>query len=513
VPAPAYESISSSAKPAPSILQIAERVNAHPYQVLPVWIIAYFVVFANPAMRPLWYDELTTLYIAKSPSLEHFFKCLTSVDLAPPLQFVLVKLSMLLFGESPWSVRLPGILGYLVGSLAVFHVVFKRFGGNVGLAILGIFWSIYPAVSALDARPYGLLVGFLGLGLLCWTQAIQTGEGRWTKWHTGLVASISGMFLTHCFSPFFAAALGVGELMRTYRTHRLDKRLWAAILLPLVWLPGYIPLIRNAQGVLFPQAFRTHALMPVLFYVVLILPILPIAITLAVVLFRRRKEPPKWHQLLESHELAFCAAGLMAPVVVIAYSVWSHVPFWLRYGAPACVAFAFIISPMLASVLRNTMASLMSALVILLLFCMVKAGSGELGGPVQTTTHWYRSIKPDLPFVTASGLCFVEMDYREPLDFKKRLHYLTDRESAVRIRHATLFEGLTQVKELFPITGSVSSYPEFVKTNRHFLLFATPDAPEDWLYIKLKEDGAKIELLHDELTAYRDHQVYEVTLR
>jgi hypothetical protein len=56
-------------------------------------------------------------------------------------------------------------------------------------------------------------------------------------------------------------------------------------------------------------------------------------------------------------------------------------------------------------------------------------------------------------------------------------------------------------------------YREFVSRNRQFLVLGTAGFPEDWLLPKLQEDGAQIRLLQNVKTGYRDHELYEVTLR
>ena len=66
---------------------------------------------------------------------------------------------------------------------------------------------------------------------------------------------VSDAFL--CFSPPFAAAIGVGELVRTAVSKRIDKRIWAAILLPLCVLPLYVPVVSNlVHGLLTPHALE-----------------------------------------------------------------------------------------------------------------------------------------------------------------------------------------------------------------------------------------------------------------
>src|SRR5208282_1183540 len=116
-----------------------------------------------------------------------------------------------------------------------------------------------------------------------------------------------------------------------------------------------------------------------------------------------------------------------------------------------------------------------------------------------------------LPFVTASGATFLEMDQREASGFTGRLYYLTDRESAVR-NHSTIFEEVfPPVKKWFPIRAKIEPYREFVTHNQEFLVLGTRGFPEDWLLQKLEQDGARITLLEHRKTGYQDRELYQVS--
>ena len=133
--------------------------------------------------------------------------------------------------------------------------------------------------------------------------------------------------------------------------------------------------------------------------------------------------------------------------------------------------------------------------------------------PAPVASTMYRQVSPELPFVTASGLTFLEMDHREDSRFVKRLYYLTDTPSAIRYAHATIFEGLPILARYFPVRATVIPYQSFLATHDRFLVFATPDYPEDWLLDKLRDDGAAIRQICQIHTDYRDQMLYEVAIR
>jgi len=500
---------SSPAPPHPMVSFIERR----PDVVLPVWIIAYFAVLWRAAHRPLWYDELFSYYVSMSPTWERFIGSVRNVDLNPPLSYLFVRSSVALFGDTPFAVRLPCMLGFLAASLIVYRLITKRLGAGFGLAALGIFWSSSLTQFAVEARPYGLLLAFFTIGMLCWLNAAEAD--RWTLWHAGLAIAIAAMFLTHCFSLPFAAAIGAGELARAIVSRRIDRRVWTMLIVPLSVLPIYVPLARNAGAILFPPEFAATLAGIPKFYLVALFPLLPAMIT--ILLFwlpgRRSGRPVPWGELAQPHEIVFSIAAVLAPTVTISYSIWNHSPFWPRYGIGIVLGVTLILTALLAvAIRRNPGVSRVAAVNILILFCVTKAGTGHLAEEYENPSTAYRTIRPDLPFVTASALTFLDMDHREVPALVSRLYYLTDPESALRY-HSTIFEGMPTVKKWFPVQANVAAYRDFTSRNRQFLVLGTRSYPEDWLLWKLQEDGAQIRLLDDRKTGYHDRELYEVTLR
>ncbi len=496
-----------------ALSRLAILIDRRPGLVLPVWIATYFAVLWSPAHRPLWFDELFTYYIALSPTWEHFWGSIRLLDLNPPLGYLLVRASIVLFGDSPFVARLPSMLGYLMASLIVYRLVTRRMGGALGLAALSILWSFSLTEYAVEARPYGVLLGLFGIAMLCWLRAIEATH--WTKWHTGLAAAIVGMLLTHCFSPVFAGAIGAGELVRTIVLRRIDKRVWVALIAPLCLVPLYIPLVRNAQTLNQPHAFEASLSTIPMFYLRVVLPVLPVIAVMLVawIAGRNKGSSVAWRDLARPHEIGFAIAALVLPTVIIFYCIATRAAWGDRYGSCAAIGGCLILTALLAAVTkRKANVSAAAAALILILFFFTKAGTQVVMEPFGNESTSYRTIRPDLPFVAACGMTYLEMDHREPPEFIKRLYYLTDKESAFSYVHASAFDGYAVVRQWFPIRANLSPYHDFVEHNRHFLVLATPDCPLEWLLLKLRDDGAQIRLIQDLKTGYRDRDLYEVTL-
>jgi hypothetical protein len=500
-------------RPAVSFAAIASLIDRRPYLVLPIWIAAYFVVLWRVAHRPLWYDELFTYYVSMAPTWKSFVADIRFVDLNPPLSYFFVRSSITLFGDSPFSTRLPSLLAFLIASLVPSHLMARRFGGAFGLIALGVFWSSTLTAYAVEARPYALLLAFFSISLWCWLNSI--GTSRWTKWHTGLAAANVAMMLTHCFAPILIAAIGAGELVRSVETRRIDRRVWVTVIAPLSLVLFYVPLVRNAQALIYPAQFEATALTIPAFYLRLTVLLLPAICTIPLLRFLgKERQPVRWLDLLRPHEGAFCAAALLGPIAIIVYSIWSGVPFWDRYAVGAILGASILITALCVfAARRGTGRGIAGAVIILVLFCFLNGRTGVLLERYENSSAGYRAIQPDLPFVTASGLTFLEMDHRESPEFIRRLYYLTDRESAIRYAHASIFEELPRVARYFPVRGNITPYREFIKQNPQFIVLGTPGFPEDWLLEKLHDDGAEIHLVLNQKNGYRDRQLFQVRVR
>jgi hypothetical protein len=104
------------------------------------------------------------------------------------------------------------------------------------------------------------------------------------------------------------------------------------------------------------------------------------------------------------------------------------------------------------------------------------------------------------------------MNKREGDSFLSRVYYLTDRAAATKYTHASIFEVFGSLHTWFPIRSEVVPYREFIRERRHFLVYGTIDAPEDWLLPKLMDDGARVRFLGEMHRGYKDATVFDVQL-
>jgi 4-amino-4-deoxy-L-arabinose transferase-like glycosyltransferase len=88
----------------------------------------YILLVYRQVQRPIWYDELITLFIARAPTIHDFFRLLYKWDLTPPALHVLVRISIAIFGSNKAGVRLPSILAFYSASFLLFTYAKRKLG-------------------------------------------------------------------------------------------------------------------------------------------------------------------------------------------------------------------------------------------------------------------------------------------------------------------------------------------------------------------------------------------------
>ena len=305
------------------------------------WLAVVVRKFA--AVRPLWYDELFTLHLARVASPRELLGHLaTGVDLNPPLLYVLTRASVLVFGEAAWAIRLPALLGLLLGLIGFYAFLRRHCGAMVALTALSV--SIAPVkiwAYFLEARPYGLVFGFAGLALVCWQRAGEGPPRR--RWLISLaLAAVLGVS-SHYYFVTVLAALGVAEVARLLAIRRLDYAPTLALacggVALLAWQPLWSVAPRDyAAGFWAKTTFNKSSVQETL--ALFLEPALAVPVLLAVVaafLLARRASAeggmPR-HQVI-----ALCALAL-TPVLGVFLGATLTGGFYFRYVLPAVFGFA-----------------------------------------------------------------------------------------------------------------------------------------------------------------------------
>ena len=476
----------------------------------------YVIAVVIGARRFVWFDELFTFDIARAATLSRLWEMITRFDCNPPTSYLLSRVSMAVLGANAWGLRLPSIVEFYLGSMAVFIYVQRKAGAPFAALAIILLWTSDAFFYATEARPYALLFMFCGFLLLAWDTASNRMENRkLTLWAVAL--STLGMFSAHAFAPFSLFPFLLAEAVRFARRRRPDYRLWACLLLPTLAMVFYIPLFQTYKLILFPKAFQASFRLLSAFYFTSIDSLgqmMVVALLAALLVF-----PPQGltarRPTLRVADLALLAGFLLSPILFTIVLMRREGAFWNRYGITTqiaiCAALAIFLGNRFSFNRRvaYTMAILMS--VAFVRHDIIRPAKQQ--GPTNEAA--LALIRPDLPLVDASELTFFEMNHHENPAMLSRLFYLRDRSAAVKFAHATMFEDFEPpdlMKPLFPIAANVDSYHAFVRRHHQFLVFGTKGYPEDWLLPKLQADGAQLAQLGIFPGPYKDSTLFLVTI-
>ena len=518
--------------------RISNFLDQRPWAAISLIVLIYLPsAFESSRKVLLWHDELFMYWISQAPSLRAMWTDLQTLDLNPPLGYLLTRLSFHLLGVNTLATRLPELVGFLVTLLAVFQFVRHRLGAAYGLFSALLLMQSPVAELSVEARPYSLMLACLGVTLVGWQRAV---DGRRSR-SAGLVlmfVGTLGMLLSHVFALLGLSALILAELYRQYLRRARDLPAVLVLVIPLAAVASYIPLLRNHAASIFPPIFQPdgerifqfyvtsmdHALLALLFTGLAVLVFLGGPRTLSPL----RSDsgwffsPPEWLLLL----------GLfLVPLALMLELMLTQGAFFDRYGAVETLAVVVLLSAVLArwtlheGKVDGRPALLGCAIVILMTgqwlaiphelrghrFIPTIANSEPEKEPCEACGNT-AAIDPTLPLVDASGLTFVEMNQRESRATLSRVFYLTDASASTEIAHANIFEHMSMVGERFHFAGHTDNYHAFIAAHPHFFVFGTYDYPEDWLLRKLSADQADIRVLDQVDDNYVNREVYEVRI-
>jgi 4-amino-4-deoxy-L-arabinose transferase-like glycosyltransferase len=522
------------------------------------------------ASRHLDHDELYTFYIAQAPTLEQLLALTRTVDLHPPLSYLLIRASFAIFGVSSWSCRLPSVLAFFFTVALVFWLAKRILSPLYGIISVLYFWSVPFTYQADEARPYSLLLCFTALMLVSWYRATEARNSNFTSYDRRfalLTLTIGGFgaLLSHVLGVLPYAAFFAAELVRLSIRRKSDWGLWTALLAPAISGLTYLPLIRTHSGILFTDEYHATPMRIVSFYSwsIRFLPIPLMLAALLACLWPMLRRPSSQDQC-QATPLARLPATLrplgfllcclaMIPLGVGILFAHTGTAFFDRYGIVVMIPIALVPALLLGfRTRRNQMAGVSVALVLSATLFLNAAGKiwlieqlGNLAPPrvarfalnvlalpaiitervkprvaphLQTALDAappvsnLDAIDPDLPLVANTGLTFLEIDRQGDAELTKRLYLLNNRQAAASIAHDTVFENYDRLTKVFPIRGKVEPYCAFIGEHPRFLALGAYNHPQGWLLKKLDMDGADLHIVGTYAGITEEAQLYEVTV-
>jgi hypothetical protein len=277
--------------------------------------------------RLLWYDEIFTRQVLGQGSWSKILAGLRrGLDQQPLVFFLLTAWTRPIGGEEV-GLRLPAMLGFAFAGLSMYAIARRWLSQGYAIAAMTVPWIGWFNPLGVEARPYGLVIGFVSLALLGWTyRDLKPLAGR-----TAYIVGVLGAAAVHYYGFLVALPFGVAAAWTAVRTRRWD--VWTILgcgcsFLPNLWT---LSIIRDAIALYKGGAWN----------------------------------PPSWSKLLLS-SYGWALAGLAA--VFLASRNWKRQAGSLRDGPPdvrpsgetlACWA-GFCAVPILAVVLAKTISGMIT---------------------------------------------------------------------------------------------------------------------------------------------------------
>lgn len=197
--------------------------------------------------RPLWYDELFTLYVAGEPTPRDVLRSLLAgADTNPPVDYLLRHASLAVFGDSSVAFRWPSAAAFVAGQLAIFAYVRRRtpFLAAAGAALLPI--ATAAVFFTYEGRAYALLFASAAIALWAWQRAVEQ-PSQPLRLAVLLGALCLGPY-SHYYGVLNFLPVTAGEALRWGRRRRIDWPIALVIVVASLLTLGLLAFARNASG-------------------------------------------------------------------------------------------------------------------------------------------------------------------------------------------------------------------------------------------------------------------------
>lgn len=481
----------------------AERAIAflerYRFAILAVFTVCYFVGMALRARSsPFWHDELYTILLSHLSVPRMWTALLQGVDPTPPMAEFLVKAANNLWGEGNVVSRIPTMIGFWVFCVCLF--VFVRRSLNIAYAFAAMLlpFSTGAYLYALQARCYGLVLGFCAIALLSWQSAASGYRRRLAL--PVLALSLAAAFFSHFYAVLIVLPLAGAELYRAVRRKQIDWPLWGTLCIgpilggivcyPLIAGTGHFlshpwakPQLQNLLG-FYPNELQA---LPVVLVVFLILAaawwmILPKSVPASDTTIR-----------IPEHEIAAAALFLTLPLVGFLLACLVTHMFTDRYFISAVAGVVLLAVFMAAMLSRGS-----HAIGIILLLAALPPAIRIMGHhlpvqPVVDTEPLLREAIDQGPLVMDDGLQFLVQWYYLPPALKSRVAYVSDPESDVRwTGQDTMDLGMRGLRRWFGVP--VLDYATVTVPGNSFRIYHNASSPM-WLPSRLLTEGVRVDVL------------------
>jgi 4-amino-4-deoxy-L-arabinose transferase-like glycosyltransferase len=491
--------------------RLSTDINKNSGAYLALFLITCFVTTAAHALRPFWFDELHTFYLAKLPTISASWAAVRSgADLNPPLLYAVTHISQRVLGANELATRIPSILALSIVFLSIYHLLRKRISRVFAFcgAMVPLLTMAYAYGS--EARPTALVLAGAAVATVSWNSAIESSSRR--AGLAGITVGLAIALLSHVYAVVLAIPFAAGEIVRSVKLRHIDWPVWAAFAASTPALIFYPALARHS-GAGAVHVYSAPAWAVVSVYRSIAEPGLPwfalAFFILASMENRNGRQGRVW--AMPPWELAWVIGMLSIPVVLIAASNATGTVFAIRYSLPAILGLAVLLGQAFYRVANGDDRA---GSAVLALFGLVFVGSfvAELNGssrinskedaaagvPIVVKGHPLLSRVPagDEPIVVGTATWFLEVDHYATPEMASRLYHVSDPDAALRFTGSSLYEtGYEGVTKWFPVRGHFARYSEFKSHYESFFVYCSIDDKLTWLPKQLAAERMPLRLV------------------
>jgi len=466
------------------IPQVSTALDSVRWQRALLFVVALTVfVFAVAAARwrPLWYDELFTLYVASEPSIGDTLRALLDgADTNPPVDYLLRHAVMAAIGSSPEAFRLASAAAFVAGLFAIYAFVRRRTPFLASAAAFLLPVATAASYFSHEGRAYVLLVASAPLALWAWQRAVDEPRRP---------VRLAVLFLSLCLGPFAHyyglmnfLPVAAGEAWRSWQRRRLEAPIIATFIAACVATLGLLPFARAAmamKGHFWAAGFKATDL-PLYYRDFLeyggktLVVLLVTAVALAVL--SRVRAPRAAGPGIPSHEWVAAVVLALTPLTAFVLAKVVTGALVARYTIAFVPGIAILAAYLLAYAevtLRRAVAGFVAALATLALWTHITAALSYRGSEPEGAGVLSALQASSLPVAFDSPHQFLELVHYAPqLAATGRLFYPMDSETALEVRgfdnDERALRGLSRIHPL-----NLPGYREFTDRNERFLVVYT----------------------------------------
>lgn len=500
----------------------AERWTRRAIILLIVYAILRAIVAAHA--RPLWFDEIFTLALARQPTVGAIWGAILKGVDTQGLLFDLVQRAFVWIPNLEIGFRISSIFAFACSMLSVYLFVERRSGRHYGLIaaaslmLTAMYIPTRAVPCAIDARGYSVSVACIAIALTAYQHAPAL------RWIAVLAIALAFAVGFNYYAVFALVPFAAAEAVYSLQSTRFRWQVWAGIsigTLPLILsLPhvaalkrtlaegyfaqpglaaardtyghflsvsypwGLAVFIACAAGLLLTCATETEA---------------QSSIALRDLLCLNTLRGKTREQLAGSfiHERTLALFLLLTPFTVLVAARITHGAYFYHYMLYSILGIALAAGFILPILGRR-------ALIVVATFLV-----GALA--VQEVSFWYSSRAwhfqspltemgsalqtsgaPDLPvFIEAPHDYLPAALYASP-EMRNRLVFIADGPSSLRYGGFDTDDvELELLSQYMPL--SVTNFQSFTAANKSFLMYSAMPNPHDWWLRRLADDGFKVQ--------------------